>query len=24
MFMTIAYYRRGSWKTKYVVKRDTA
>jgi putative MATE family efflux protein len=22
MFMTIAYYRRGSWKSKYVVMRD--
>jgi putative MATE family efflux protein len=22
MFMTLAYYRRGSWKTKYVVKRE--
>jgi Na+-driven multidrug efflux pump len=22
MFMTLAYYRRGKWKTKYVVKRE--
>ncbi|MDR1217835.1 MAG: MATE family efflux transporter [Oscillospiraceae bacterium] len=22
MFMTLVYYRRGSWKTKYVVKRE--